>query len=172
MNSSQAWLNRDRRNWPSAHVAPAILLMLAEFPDQLEQCLSSLDQECLTKTDGNNWSPLEHAGHLLAMESLWIARIDDFVLNHPTLRAWNGDNRDVRLAKFNQQNCRAICRDFNQTRLAIVDYVRKLVESESSFQSHEPQWERTFTLNDHLAYMHEHDKHHLQTIQFIAQPNA
>jgi uncharacterized damage-inducible protein DinB len=109
----------------------------------------------------------EHVGHLLAMESLWIARIDDFVMGSDVLRPWNGHNNDVRMARFNDQKMGALLRDFRDTRSAIVEFSAELIDQRIGRLVLNERLDRRFSLYDHLAFIAEHDAHHLACIQFL-----
>jgi uncharacterized damage-inducible protein DinB len=166
----QPWLERDWHLWKSTDDTETILEALGRFPESLKEHIDLLDSTIWIKQADGKWSIQEHVGHLLAMESLWIARIDDFVMGHEFLRPWNGNNNDVLLAQFNVQKMRALLRDFDDTRSRIVNFLTEILPDYKNSTVRHERLNRAFSLHDQISFMHEHDCHHLQIIQFLSQP--
>jgi uncharacterized damage-inducible protein DinB len=165
------WMERDWSRWSQSVESHLLLDRLNDFPHVVADLILHLDQKELQKRDEKAWSIQEHVGHLLAMESLWIARLDDFVLNRSVLRPWNGHNNDVRAAQFNQQKIKAMCRDFVEVRSAMVTFTKDLMQTGQSFVAFHEGQNRDFSLNDQVAFIAEHDAHHLQIIQYLIHAN-
>lgn len=79
--------------------------------EQINDLIREVSVHKLTTKPDHKWSVNEHIGHLLTMESLWIARLDDFVLGRETLRPWNGNNSDTEAGAFNRQRAAKILED-------------------------------------------------------------
>jgi len=135
------------------------------FPGQVSELVKSIEPSKRTQISDGAWSIQEHVGHLLAMESLWIARLDNFELNHEVLRPWNGHNNDVRAARFNEQSIQALCRDLSDIRTAFVEFVGEMSDIAWQRRIYHERLQIHFMLKDHLAFIVEHDQHHLKTIQ-------
>ena len=161
------WMERDWSRWSQSVQSHALLDQLNDFPRAITALTIHLEPKVLLQTNEKAWSIQEHVGHLLAMESLWIARLDDFVLNRSILRPWNGHNSDVRAAQFNQQKMKALCRDFAEVRTAMVTFTKELMQTGQSFVAFNERQNRDFSLNDQVAFIAEHDAHHLQIIQYL-----
>jgi hypothetical protein len=161
------WLAKDWTNWKYDLSTNTLFSLLRDYPEKLEALLSTHARETFTIQFDDRWSVQEHVGHLLAMESLWIARLDDFVLGHTVFRPWNGHNNDVRLARFNEQTMRSILRDFKTTRLAFVEFSEEIMGRGMAQTVLLERLGRHFSFSDHLAFIAEHDAHHFHTIQTL-----
>ena len=69
----------------------------------LKNLISNISEDKAELKPDQKWSVKEHVGHLLTIESLWIARLDDFAMGKATLRPWNGTNADTEAGEFNKQ---------------------------------------------------------------------
>jgi uncharacterized damage-inducible protein DinB len=163
----QPWLDRNWVDWHQTVHSESVLAELRQFPSILIDLLQHVDPTMLVNKKADKWSIQEHVGHLLAVESLWIARLDDFVLNHDFLRPWNGHNNDVEQARFNEQKLKVILRDFLEIRTSMLDFSEDLIQDGREYKVWHQRLNRDFTLCDQLAFIHEHDKHHLQIIQHL-----
>ena len=83
-------------------------------------------RERLIKKPDNKWSAQEHAGHLLDLESLWIARVDDFLAGGDTLTTADLRNRKTDDANHNARPLADILAGFRKARLRLVDHVAEL----------------------------------------------
>lgn len=133
-------------------------------PLRLARKLEGKTNELLMRKPGGKWSAQEHAGHLLTMESLWIARLDDYVLKHETLRPWNGTNADTDAALYNLHNIEKILEDFASIRVSMTTMLRKYTPQAETMISFDPRLQVPMRLLDHAWIIAEHDDHHLATI--------
>lgn len=128
-----------------------------------------LQEEQTKRKVNNKWSINEHAGHLLTIESLWIARLDDFVMGHSALRPWNGTNADTDAANFNRQRLGKILEDFDDIRTVHAEMLSKFEDKCSEMQARIERLNTTMNLRDHIWFMTEHDEHHINAIQQLIQ---
>jgi len=74
-----AWLERKFEfSFPVEHY-PNLCIRLGGTPARMEDLLGSAVPHLLIAKPGGKWSVQEHAGHLLDLEPLWMARVDDFL---------------------------------------------------------------------------------------------
>jgi uncharacterized damage-inducible protein DinB len=163
----QPWLDRNWADWQPKGQPLDTLSDLRHFPTTLIEILQHVETALLVKRLSGKWSIQEHVGHLLAIESLWIARLDDFVLKHDVLRPWNGHNNDVEQARFNEQNMKVMLRDLLEIRSSMVDFSTELIQDGREYKVWHQRLNRHFTLGDQLAFIQEHDRHHLQIIRHL-----
>jgi uncharacterized damage-inducible protein DinB len=159
------WISRQWEFGQTAEDALDSLQLLSGTAEKMHALVHRSDPEKLRQRVDDKWSVNEHAGHLLTMESLWIARLDDFVLGRPTLRPWNGTNADTEAAEFNRQRLGKIISDFAEIRASHLQLLEKFRPAFLSMQAYHERLNRTMTLADHLYFMAEHDRHHLSTIE-------
>ena len=57
---------------------PNLCIRLRGAPARLEELVRDCSRERLVRKPEDKWSAQEHAGHLLDIEPLWLARVHDF----------------------------------------------------------------------------------------------
>ena len=74
---------------------PNVCVRLWGTPARLEEILRPVmtNADLLVGKPQNKWSAQEHAGHLLDLEPLWMARVDDFLSGRDTLAVADLGNR-------------------------------------------------------------------------------
>lgn len=142
-----------------------VINKLKQTPETLFTLTQSLDREALNYRPNGKWSIIIHVGHLLTMESLWIARLDDFFLDREPLRPWNGHNRDTEDGQFELQNIDQILIDFKQLRVAHLSMLEKHYNSLKEKSSYLEAENKRLSFDEHLNIMLEHDEKHLAIIQ-------
>src|SRR5262245_56530320 len=81
---------------------PNLCVRLQGTPVRLEEMLKGVPHNVLVaEPEGKKWSAQEHAGHLLDLESLWLARVNDFVAGGEGLTAADLKNRKTDEANHN-----------------------------------------------------------------------
>ena len=63
--------------------------------------LRGRSQEILIRKPQGKWSAQEHAGHLLDLEPLWLARVEDYVAGSAQLTVTDLQNRKTDEANHN-----------------------------------------------------------------------
>jgi hypothetical protein len=145
------------------------LNQLEKTPAKLVQMTAQLNSELLTTRRNNKWSINENIGHLLTIESLWIARLDDFVMKKPTLRPWNGTNADTEAGEFNKQRTMKIIEDFMDVRNVHIQMLKNLYSKSEELKSFHEDKQKQISLAEHVEMMEEHDQLHLTTIENCIQ---
>lgn len=137
---------------------------LLTFPITLRDVIQKVDNTLLLDRPQQKWSIQTHAGHLLTMESLWIGRLDDFFLERPTLRPWNGNNADTEAAQFDLQNISQILDDFESIRTAHLTMIKKNLELLIPRSCLHERSGRQLSFQEHLQWIVNHDQEHLKII--------
>lgn len=161
------WIDRTwefNRDEKAAHLSVQILSATAS---KLQLLVGKTDPEQLKLRTNGKWSVNEHAGHLLTMESLWIAQLDDLVLGHENVRPWNGNNADTEAAEFNRQRLGKIIGDFEEIRMSHLNLLETYLPNALNMRAFLAEIKCDMTLADHLYFMAEHDLHHLLEIEKI-----
>jgi len=126
--------------------------------------LRNVPRDMLVRRRGEKWSAQEHAGHLLDLESLWMARVDDFLAGGDTLTAADLNNRKTHEANHNARPLTDILADFRKARLRLVDRVEEFQPEMFARAMLHPRLKKPMRLVDHLYFVAEHDDHHLAKI--------
>ena len=143
---------------------PDLCVRLRGTPARLEELLRGVSREVLLSKPGDKWSAQEHAGHLLDLEPLWAARVDDFLRGGDTLTAADLNNRQTHEANHNNRPLIEILAEFRTERFRLVDRAGKFEPEMFARSMLHPRLLQRMRLVDHLYFVAEHDDHHLARI--------
>jgi uncharacterized damage-inducible protein DinB len=143
---------------------PNLCVRLWGTPARLEEILSGVSGDVLLAKPGDKWSAQEHVGHLLDLEPLWMARVDDFLADGDTLAVADLSNRKTHEANHNTRALIEILAEFRRARLRFVDRLRKFEPALFARSRLHPRLKQPMRLADHLYFVAEHDDHHLARI--------
>jgi len=136
----------------------------------LKNLISNISEDKAELKPDQKWSIKEHVGHLLTIESLWIARLDDFAMGKATLRPWNGTNADTDAGEFNKQRLPKIFEDFESIRSAHVKMIEFYLPKQDELSSFHEGKQKKMTLRDHIEVMANHDRQHIDIIKNRVNP--
>jgi hypothetical protein len=143
---------------------PNVCVRLRGTPARLEEILSGVSGDVLLAKPGDKWSAQEHAGHLLDLEPLGMARVDDFLGDGDTLTAADLTNSKSFKANHNSRVLIEILTEFRTARLRLVDRVKKFEPAVFARSRLHPRLKQPMRLVDLLYFVAEHDDHHLARI--------
>ena len=158
------WLERRFDTVLPLEEFPNLLERLRGMPARVEDRLHRADPERLAARDGESWSVLETVGHLLQVESLWAARLDDFEAGLPEMTPARFESWRVGEAQFNRRAARDLCAAFRMARGQLVDRLERLDDSVLQVVSRHPRLDRPMRLVDLMLFIAEHDDHHMVTV--------
>jgi uncharacterized damage-inducible protein DinB len=144
-----------------AELYPNLSIRLRGTPARLEEMTRGWPRERLVRKPENKWSAQEHAGHLLDLEPLWIARVDDFLTKAAELTAADLSNRKTDEANHNSREIRE---EFRSARSQLLHRTGALESALLSRSLLHPRLKQPMRLVDHLYFIAEHDDHHLAKI--------
>ena len=159
------WFDRKFDFTFPAEQIPNLIVRLQGTPARLEEMLRSVSPGVLQAKPAGRWSAQEHAGHLLDLETLWQARVDDFVSDRQTLTAADLTNRKTNEAAHNTRALKEILADFRAARGYLLNSVENLPPSAFSRTLPHPRLQQPMRLVDHVYFVAEHDDHHLARIR-------
>src|SRR5580692_3187658 len=95
MNHPPLWFERKFDFTFPVEQHPNLCARLRGTPARLEEIVRAATPDILTRKTGENekWSAQEHAGHLLDLEPLWMARLGDYLAEAPQLTVADLSNR-------------------------------------------------------------------------------
>jgi uncharacterized damage-inducible protein DinB len=164
MSQVPAWFERKFDFTFPVEQFPNLCIRLRGTPARLEEMLHGASRDVLVSRPGDNWSAQEHVGHLFDLESLWMARVDDFLTGGETLTVADLSNRKTHETNHNNRNLADILTDFRAARLSLVDRVGKFEPALFARSMVHPRLNQPMRLVDHLYFVAEHDDHHLAKI--------
>ena len=171
MSKVPAWFERTFEFTFPVEQYPNVSIRLRGTPARLDELVRAVPSDVLIRKPGDKWSAQEHAGHLLDLEPLWAARVDDFVGGGDTLTAADLRNRKTDEANHNTRDVGEILVEFRAARRRLVDRVSALPSDAFDRSMLHPRLKQPMRLVDHLFFAAEHDDHHLAVIwDLVGQP--
>src|SRR5438132_6234969 len=109
-------------NFP-VELYPEMIERLRGTPARLEDRISSLRADILTRRDEDRWSIQENAGHLLDLESLVMRRLEEYIAHARELHAADMTNRKTYEANHNDVPLDSILNGFRGARTRLVEHL-------------------------------------------------
>jgi len=164
MSDVTIWFERKFEFSFAVELLPNLLARMRGTPARLEDALHGRSREVLIEKAQGKWSAQEHAGHLLDLEPLWLARIDDYVAASGQLTPADLTNRQTDEANHNARPLEPLLAEFRAARHRLLKRVDELEASLFSRAIPHPRLKTPMRLVDHLYFVAEHDDHHLARI--------
>jgi uncharacterized damage-inducible protein DinB len=164
MSQVAAWFERKFEFTFPVEFYPNLATRLRGTPARLEETLRGSSHEMLVRKEQGKWSPQEHAGHLLDLEPLWAARVEDFVKGGTELTSADLKNQKTHDANHNARPVEQILADFRRSRMALMTRLATMQPEQFSRTMLHPRLKQPMRLVDHLYFAAEHDDHHLARI--------
>jgi uncharacterized damage-inducible protein DinB len=164
MSKVPIWFERKFEFSLSVELFPNLCARLRGTPARLDEDLRGRSHEILIRKPLEKWSAQEHAGHLLDLEPLWLARVEDYVAGSGQLTVADLSNRKTDEANHNARPLEQILAEFRAAREIFLKRVDELDASLFSRPIPHPRLKMPMRLVDHLYFVAEHDDHHLARI--------
>jgi uncharacterized damage-inducible protein DinB len=164
MSEVPTWFERKFDFSFPVELHPNLLARLRGTPARLEEVLRGRAHEILIEKPQEKWSAQEHAGHLLDLESLWLARVGDYVTGSDQLTVADLKNRKTDQANHNARPLEQILAEFRTARAELLQRVDELDAPLFTRAIPHPRLKTPMRLVDHLYFVAEHDDHHLARI--------
>ena len=170
MISRTPWLERRFETGLPLEMFPNLLERLRGTPARVEDRLRGVGPAALTAASGHSWSVLENVGHLLQVEGLWATRLDDFEARRQEMTAARFESWRVGEAQFNRYSARDLCAVLRAARQHLVGRLERLDDDTLEAVAMHPRLGRPMRVVDLMAFIAEHDDHHLATITQLLRP--
>jgi uncharacterized damage-inducible protein DinB len=164
MSEVPIWFDRKFEFSFPVELHPNLCARLRGTPARLEETLRGRPGKLLVVKPQEKWSAQEHAGHLLDLEPLWLARVDDYVVGSAQLTATDLQNRKTDEANHNARQLEQVLAEFRAARGRLLSRVDELDASLFARSISHPRLKTPMRLVDHLYFVAEHDDHHLARI--------
>jgi uncharacterized damage-inducible protein DinB len=143
---------------------PNLCIRLRGTPPRLEEIIRDVPHRILVNQMGDRWSAQEHAGHLVDLEPLWLARLENFLTEGDRLTVADLSNRRTYEANHNARTLMEILVEFRSARLHLADRLETLQPELFSRSLLHPRLKQPMRLVDHLYFVAEHDDHHMARV--------
>jgi uncharacterized damage-inducible protein DinB len=164
MSQVPIWFERKFEFSFPVELFPNVCARLRGTPARLEEALGGRSHIILIRKAQEKWSAQEHAGHLLDLEPLWLARVGDYLAASDQLTAADLRNRKTDEANHNARPLEQILTEFRASRERLLKRVEELDSSLFARAIPHPRLKTPMRLVDHLYFVAEHDDHHLARI--------
>jgi uncharacterized damage-inducible protein DinB len=164
MSHLPVWFERKFEFSLPLELLPNLCARLRGTPARLEDALRCRSNQTLTAKAQGKWSAQEHAGHLLDLEPLWLARVEDYVSGRDHLTAADLTNRRTDEANHNARPLEEILSKFRAARATMLKRAGEVDASLFARTLPHPRLKTSMRLVDHLYFVAEHDDHHLARI--------
>lgn len=164
MNEVPKWFQRKFEFTFPVEQFPNLCARLRGTPARLEEVVRAVAHDRLVRKPGEKWSAQEHAGHLLDIEPLWMARVGDFFTEASTLTVADLTNQKTFDAQHNRRPIGEILAEFRSARSQLVSRVETIDPAIFARAILHPRLKIPMRLVDHLYFAAEHDDHHLAHI--------
>jgi hypothetical protein len=104
MSEISKWFGRKFDLSFPVELYPNICARLRGTPARLEELVRDVPAEVMTRRHGESWSAQENVGHLLDLEILWLARLEDYVKGAEVLTEADLSNRKTHEANHNARD--------------------------------------------------------------------
>jgi len=163
--SAAVWFERRFEFSLPVELLPNVCARLRGAPTRLEEALRGRSHRTLTAKPDGKWSAQEHTGHLVDLESLWLARVEDYTAAAAQLTAADLTNRKTDEANHNARPLEEILAEFRSAREGLLSRVGALDSSVFAHTLFHPRLQAPMRLIDHLYFVAEHDDHHFARIR-------
>ena len=164
MSLAPIWFERKFDFSFPVELYPNLLARLRGTPARLDEIFRGRSAKLLVRKPDEKWSAQEHAGHLLDLESLWLARVGDYVAGSEELAVADLLNRKTDEANHNARPLKQILAEFRSAREGLLMEVGELDVALFARAIPHPRLKTPMRLVDHLFFVAEHDDHHLARI--------
>jgi len=164
MNPAPIWFERKFEFTFPVDLHPNLCARLRGTPARLEEVVRGAAHDLMVRKPGDKWSAQEHAGHLLDLEPLWLARVNDYLVEASMMTVADLSNRKTHDAHHNQRPIGEILAEFRSARARLLKRVQTIEPAISARSIPHPRLKTPMRLVDHLYFVAEHDDHHLAHI--------
>ena len=169
MDRSLPWFERKFDFSFPTELYPNLCARLRGTPARLDEIVSASSRGQLIAKRDAGWSAQEHAGHLLDLEALWAARVEDFATRKTELATADLNNRKTHEANHNATAADEILKKFRASRSGMMRLIEAMDPALFGSTSLHPRLKQPMRMVDHLYFVAEHDDHHLARIFELLQ---
>jgi uncharacterized damage-inducible protein DinB len=163
------WFDRRFTFEAPAEHWPEVLARLEGTTERLRRAVAGLSRDQMTRRQGRSWSILEQIGHLLDLDELHIARLEDYERGEPRLRPADLENRKTWEAGHNARAAEDLIADFHRQRRQFIARLRGYPAEFLGRTALHPRLQQPMRVLDMAVFVAEHDDHHLARIEELAR---
>lgn len=155
------WTSRKFDHVLAVDLFPGVLERFRSTPGRIAESFGSLPASAKTARAQDKWSIQEHLGHLLDLETLGEQRLRDYRARAAVLSAADMTNRKTHEANHNAADWTDLLLRFRGARQRLVRQLESLPLNVIAHPAQHPRLQRPMNVVEWVAFMCEHDDHHL-----------
>ncbi len=140
---------------------PFMLERIKATAPRIAEMVKNISEAQLSKQINNHWSLKEHIGHLIDLEELHQARVEQFKIGLTELRAADMTNKKTNEANHNKKSIEELLYELRKTRAHFISSIQEIEETKLEHKALHPRLQKQITLTDLVYFVGEHDNHHL-----------
>lgn len=161
MIQRKKWFERTFEFGMPAWMLPNLIERLRGLSPRLEMQVGQLPPKILIWQNPNAWSIQEHVGHLLDLEALWAARLNDFEAGKEILTPADLQNRKTHEANHNQKSIRTLLDAIRKERFTFLKRLERYDAAFAETSALHPRLKQPMNVVDLVNFVAEHDDHHI-----------
>ena len=163
------WFERKFDFSSAQNTFPSILERLKGTPIRLEEKITNIRPDLLTKKIDNTWSIKENIGHLIDLETLWQTRLKDLLAGKEELAPADLQNTTTHNANHNATPIEELLSRFRAIRNETMQLLEPLEEEQIFRSALHPLLKTPMRTMDLFLFVAEHDYHHLARITELSK---
>ncbi|MDT7540925.1 MAG: hypothetical protein QOE33_829 [Acidobacteriota bacterium] len=164
MVNRMIWFERKFEFGLPVWMLPNVIERLRGTPARVDELTRGLAADVLARRDGERWSIQEHAGHLVDLGWLDMARVEDFRAGRDALTAADVENRKTHEARHNARNFAELLSQFRRERGEFVRRLEAFDDETAERIALHPRIKQPMRVVDFAFFVAEHDDHHVAAI--------
>ncbi len=153
-------------------IFPCIIERLEGTHLRLREKAENIAPGSLSKAESGGWSIKKEIGHLIDLEPLWLARVEDFASEKEELTPADLTNKKTHEADHDERETDDLLNEFKNQRDILVKKLRSLNDENLNRSLLHPRLKTPMRVIDLTFFVAEHDDHHLAKITFLIAGNA
>ncbi len=167
MTAGLKWVDRKFMFDFPVDLYPEIIERLRGTPLRADDLTRSVPHDLLKFKSGKSWSIQEHVGHLVSVEWLVKARLDDYDAGKSELTAADMTNRRTEDARYHDRTMDTILAALRQARAITLGRLEALKPTDFTRTAWHPRLQVPMRLVDTMYFFAEHDDYHLARIRAL-----
>ena len=156
-----SWIERTFQfNFPPEKM-PDLLTRLRGTPARVEELLSGLGNDLLTREPGDGWTIQQNVGHLIDTGPLPVQRIQQILADQTLLVAADMGNQRTNEADHNKRDIKELLGEFRRERAKLVELFESLDPGDWGRSAMHPRLQQPMRIVDIAYFDAEHDDYHL-----------
>ena len=158
---SKPWFKREFPGGYPVELFPNLYGRLRGTVARVRELVDGLPQELLTTEVDGTWSMQRNIGHLIDLETLWDARLNDYFAASSVLSPADLENRATHEADHDSRSIAELITELSEVRIAFLVRIASLSPEQCELTSLHPRLKLPMRLIDLLFFVAEHDDHHI-----------